>query len=535
MKEFLAKNKTTAIIIAGLLFVLIIGIASGTVYHFSTTLQKKDNVVSASDTKVKETKKDEKKNDKKENDEDKTTDVSESSVEVSADADDVTEEGGIIEDSELDVVEATLPAAEATPVPEQQAAEEAAASNDSQPEVNLTDMAQTAQYPFEIHVNKQMNCITVYAMDNNGSYSIPYKAMICSTGNATPLGTFKTPAKYVWKVLKGGVWGQYSTRITGSILFHSVPYRAANKSTLYAAKYNKLGTTASAGCVRLTTIDAKWIYDNCPIGTTVIIYNDANPGPLGKPTAMKLPDNSGWDPTDPDEANPWRGKVVHIDGVGNKTVEAGTGFDVMNGVSATDASGNNITGSISVSTNVDANKPGNYFAQYIVTDSSGTTVSEECSITVVDTVAPKITKSSDAKSVVGLDFVPNNSNICSRINVSDASNTNISYKINNTDWGYSVDYTVSDESGNVSTFNDTFRYVEYEFVGSKTGILGSDNDYLSGMQLKGTDGTVINLPDSIVYFAYPDGSNKYVVEMKYEYSTALGTKKCEFERVLEIQ
>ena len=62
------------------------------------------------------------------------------------------------------------------------------------------------------------------------------------------------------------------------------------------------------GCVRLTVEDAKWIYDNCPSGTYVEVYDSDDPGPLGKPEAMKLDadsPNKGWDPTDPDERNPW--------------------------------------------------------------------------------------------------------------------------------------------------------------------------------------------------------------------------------------
>ena len=63
------------------------------------------------------------------------------------------------------------------------------------------------------------------------------------------------------------------------------------------------------GCVRLTVEDAKWIAENCPEGTTVEIYDGEDPGPLGKPEAQKLdksdPDYH-WDPTDPDEENPWQ-------------------------------------------------------------------------------------------------------------------------------------------------------------------------------------------------------------------------------------
>ena len=154
------------------------------------------------------------------------------------------------------------------------------------------------------------NCITVYTPDENGEYTIPYKAMVCSTGlyNATPSGTYQISTKYRWRELYGGVYGQYATRIHGAILFHSVPYYTKSNDNLCTDKYNKLGQQASMGCVRLTTEDAKWIADNCPSGTSVEIYDDEDPGPLGKPEAVKIDAddvNRGWDPTDPDENNPW--------------------------------------------------------------------------------------------------------------------------------------------------------------------------------------------------------------------------------------
>lgn len=59
----------------------------------------------------------------------------------------------------------------------------------------------------------------------------------------------------------------------------------------------------------MTVEDAKWIYDNCKSGTTVEFYSSEDPGPFGKPEAMKITnyqDYRGWDPTDPDENNPWK-------------------------------------------------------------------------------------------------------------------------------------------------------------------------------------------------------------------------------------
>ena len=106
----------------------------------------------------------------------------------------------------------------------------------------------------------------------------------------------------------GGVYGQYTTRIVGSILFHSVPYFSTDKSTLWWQEYNNLGIARSMGCVRLTVQDSKWIYDNCPTGTTVTVVDKELPPGVTKPEAPKIdPEspNRGWDPTDPDPANPW--------------------------------------------------------------------------------------------------------------------------------------------------------------------------------------------------------------------------------------
>ncbi len=152
---------------------------------------------------------------------------------------------------------------------------------------------------YEIQVNKQTNCVTVYAPDGANGYIIPVKSMICSVGNPTPVGTFYTPAKYRWKSLIGNVWGQYSTRFYGGCLFHSVPYAATDIRSLVVTYFNQLGTTRSAGCIRLQVKDAKWIYDNCPLGTKVTIFYSSDNGPFDRPTAPQLPSWHTWDPTDP--------------------------------------------------------------------------------------------------------------------------------------------------------------------------------------------------------------------------------------------
>ncbi len=164
--------------------------------------------------------------------------------------------------------------------------------------------------PYLIKVNRKQNIVTIYKNDGAGNFDEPVKAMVCSVGlnGKTPTGRFKTSDKYTWHILNGGVYGQYATRITGHILFHSVPYAERSKDSLKYVAYNKLGSAASAGCIRLSVIDAKWIYDHCPKGTTVEIYDSSEEEPLGKPDPIRIDTSDkrrGWDPTDPDPKNPW--------------------------------------------------------------------------------------------------------------------------------------------------------------------------------------------------------------------------------------
>lgn len=165
---------------------------------------------------------------------------------------------------------------------------------------------------FFIQVNYVANVVTIYQKDDNNEYTIPVKAMLCSCGDATPTsGVYKMTARYRWLSLFGGVSGQYCSRIVGHILFHSVPYtEKGNPGSLEYWEYDKLGTKASAGCVRLQVSDALWIYNNCGAGTKVEFYGSTNPGPLGKPTAKKISNKPdlvrNWDPTDPSSNNPWK-------------------------------------------------------------------------------------------------------------------------------------------------------------------------------------------------------------------------------------
>ena len=164
---------------------------------------------------------------------------------------------------------------------------------------------------YYIKVNYTANVVNIYTKDSSGNYTVPYKAMICSTGTSTPTsGVYPIQLKWKWLALFGDVYGYYTTQITGNILFHSVPYlEKGNPASLEYWEYDKLGTSASMGCIRLKVEDAMWIYNNCDSGTLVEFYSVSEPGPLGKPSASKISGYDSpyrdWDPTDPDTSNPW--------------------------------------------------------------------------------------------------------------------------------------------------------------------------------------------------------------------------------------
>ena len=166
------------------------------------------------------------------------------------------------------------------------------------------------QSSYRIEIDYDKNIVTVYAKSSSGSYNVPVKAFVCSTGKATPIGTFSTPAKYRWRTLQGPCYGQWCTRIHGGVLFHSVPYYTQSNNNLKVYAYNKLGTKCSAGCIRLCCRDAKWIYDNCKLGTKVTIKHNAR-NPFGKPSPLKLKSGHTWDPTDPNMAYKCRDKGCH--------------------------------------------------------------------------------------------------------------------------------------------------------------------------------------------------------------------------------
>ena len=189
----------------------------------------------------------------------------------------------------------------------------------------------------ELVINRAAGVVTAYAYDSEKkSYCIPVKAFTVSVGSDvssnktskglniksrfTPLGTYSvcsngTAVKYSVKTMvepdKSRVYARWTTHIVGNVYFHAIAVSKNSHKALNYKTYNKLGSPASAGCIRMTVADAKWIYDNARTGTKVEIVKGSKsyPGPLGKPATIKI--NSSkvkYDPTDPEISDSTKSK-----------------------------------------------------------------------------------------------------------------------------------------------------------------------------------------------------------------------------------
>ena len=101
------------------------------------------------------------------------------------------------------------------------------------------------------------------------------REMIVSTGapiNPTPKGEYYTTvhSRYFNSY---GVRAWYATGFIGGLyLFHSSPYEIASEPLVCTDP--RLGIAASHGCVRMALEDAKWMFDNLPLRTKVVIYEE---------------------------------------------------------------------------------------------------------------------------------------------------------------------------------------------------------------------------------------------------------------------
>ncbi|WP_196716820.1 L,D-transpeptidase family protein [Actinomyces trachealis] len=110
------------------------------------------------------------------------------------------------------------------------------------------------------------HCMSFYW--RNGAWQ-PHHDWPCSVGaSSTPTvrGTFSIGSR--GRSFGSGYTAYWWTQFHGDYLFHSIIY---NQGT-YTVKDGTLGGHVSHGCVRMRIQDAKWIYDNIPSRTRVVVY-----------------------------------------------------------------------------------------------------------------------------------------------------------------------------------------------------------------------------------------------------------------------
>lgn len=230
----------------------------------------------------------------------------------------------------------------------------------------LEKIDKDAEYPYEIQVNTQSNCITVYGMDDTGKYVVPVRAMICSTGENTPKGTFQLGDTSRWQMGAEGEFSQYATRIVDDVVFQSAPYFSENNHDLNVEQFNRMGEVVSGSSIQMEVADAKWIAKNCPEGTKVKIGTKDMEDPLGKPEARTLKKSAKKDPTDNGKAVKKSEKYVPVrfEGIEDQLIAATHRYDLLEGVAAYDSDGQKMTARIEVYGKIDFETPGVYSIAY---------------------------------------------------------------------------------------------------------------------------------------------------------------------------
>ncbi len=113
------------------------------------------------------------------------------------------------------------------------------------------------------------NCKLGIFQGSKGNWA-PVKYWTCTTGkSSTPTirGTFTLYEKGT--SFGDGYTCWYYNRFYNGYMIHSILYNPGSQTSV---QDGRLGAHLSHGCVRVALDNAKWVYDNVPLGTTVVTY-----------------------------------------------------------------------------------------------------------------------------------------------------------------------------------------------------------------------------------------------------------------------
>ena len=144
-------------------------------------------------------------------------------------------------------------------------------NNDRNYESNITSTVNKNNYTsstqFFIYVDLNNFKVNIFkGKKNNWSLIKSYLCTIGKNSTPTPTGTYKGGVKGLYFGVNKGYKCWYYTSFKGNYLFHSIIYNLDG-----SIRDGRLGMRLSDGCIRLLKPNAKYIYDNIPEGTKVII------------------------------------------------------------------------------------------------------------------------------------------------------------------------------------------------------------------------------------------------------------------------
>lgn len=228
---------------------------------------------------------------------------------------------------------------------------------------------------YQIRINLVGNRVTVFSKGETGEYDVEVKTMACSAydNGVTDTANYEIIDQNEWRQWSDKTFSKYVSQIAKDIFICTSPYSAKSDDTLITDLYNGIGENRSPVNIWVSMADAKWIYDNCQLNTSVVIYNDeTNPGSGNNAHTIDIPlesPNANWDPTSDLDNNPWKSAGARIEGAKDIEAEADSEVDLLSGIKAYDTCGNDITGSVLIMGVYDLHTPGLYNITYYVKDS----------------------------------------------------------------------------------------------------------------------------------------------------------------------
>ena len=125
-----------------------------------------------------------------------------------------------------------------------------------------------------ILVNQKKHMVYVFEGEKHNWTKIrQFPCVVGAQGSPTEVGLFKIFFKRTFFDTQHDERCWWFSMFNKDQGFHSILYNTDNKYQPGSVADGRMSVSVSGGCVRVPTADAKWIWDNCEVGTRVKVYN----------------------------------------------------------------------------------------------------------------------------------------------------------------------------------------------------------------------------------------------------------------------